>query len=96
MFQNVQQVQAFIRERGIQFVDFKMIDLRGRWKHLSIPAVRFTQDILENGIGFDGSNYGYALVEKSDMVFIPDITTAVVDPFAKADRKSTRLNSSHT
>ncbi|MDD7652944.1 MAG: type I glutamate--ammonia ligase [Candidatus Faecousia sp.] len=84
MFQNVQQVQAFIRERGIQFVDFKMIDLRGRWKHLSIPAVRFTQDILENGIGFDGSNYGYALVEKSDMVFIPDITTAVVDPFAKA------------
>lgn len=60
MFQNVRQVQEFIQEKGIQFVDFKMIDFRGRWKHLSIPAARFTEDILENGIGFDGSNYGYA------------------------------------
>ena len=84
MFQNVQQVQSFIREQGIQFVDFKMIDLRGRWRHLSIPAARFTEDTLESGIGFDGSNYGYACVENSDMVFIPDIATAVVDPFVKA------------
>lgn len=83
MFQNVQQVQTFIREQGIQFVDFKMIDLRGRWRHLSIPAARFTEDTLVSGIGFDGSNYGYAEVENSDMVFIPDISTAVVDPFVK-------------
>ena len=60
-----------------------MIDLRGRWKHLSIPAERFQEEILEHGIGFDGSNYGYAMVENSDMVFIPDISTAVVDPFVK-------------
>ena len=83
MFQNFQEVQDFIQEKEIQFVDFKMIDLRGRWKHLSIPAARLTEDTLENGIGFDGSNYGYAAVENSDMVFIPDITTAVVDPFVK-------------
>lgn len=81
MFQNIQQVRDFIRENGIEFVDFKMIDLRGRWRHLSIPAARFTEDTLKDGIGFDGSNYGYAMVENSDMVFIPDITTAVVDPF---------------
>lgn len=36
---------------------------------------------MEDGIGFDASNYGYAVVEKSDMVFIPDLDTAVVDPF---------------
>ena len=83
MFQDIKQVQAFIQEQGIQFVDFKMIDLRGRWRHLTIPAARFTEDILENGIGFDGSNYGYAMVENSDMVFIPDITTAVTDSFVK-------------
>ncbi len=83
MFQNVQQVQDFIRENGIEFVDFKMTDLRGRWKHLSIPAARFTEDTMTSGIGFDGSNYGYAMVEKSDMVFIPDLSTAVVDPFVK-------------
>lgn len=84
MFQNVQQIQDFIRQNGIEFIDFKMIDLRGRWKHLSIPAARFNEDIMTHGIGFDGSNYGYAQVERSDMVFLPDITTAVVDPFVKA------------
>lgn len=84
MFQNVQEVQDFIKREGIRFVDFKMIDLHGRWRHLSIPASRFQKDILVSGIGFDGSNYGYAAVENSDMVFIPDIQTAVVDPFVKA------------
>ena len=74
MFQNVQQIQDFIRQNGIAFLDFKMIDLRGRWKHLSIPAARFNEDIMTHGIGFDGSNYGYAQVERSDMVFLPDIT----------------------
>lgn len=84
MFHNIQQIQDFIKEQGIQFVDFKMTDLRGRWRHLSIPAARLTEDTLQSGIGFDGSNYGYAMVENSDMVFIPDISTAVVDPFVKA------------
>ena len=36
---------------------------------------------MKSGIGFDASNYGYAVVEKSDMVFIPDPDTAVIDPF---------------
>lgn len=83
MFQSVQEVQAFIKQEGIRFIDFKMIDLHGRWRHLSIPASRFNEDLLVSGIGFDGSNYGYAAVENSDMVFIPDIKTALVDPFVK-------------
>lgn len=49
MFQNVQQIQDFIRQNGIAFLDFKMIDLRGRWKHLSIPAARFNEDIMTHG-----------------------------------------------
>lgn len=72
---------GYCREEQIQMIDFKMIDLLGRWRHLSIPTNRFTPDTLKYGIGFDGSNYGFAPVEKSDMVFIPDITTAVHDPF---------------
>ncbi len=72
---------GYCRDEQIQMIDFKMIDLLGRWRHLSIPTNRFTPDTLEYGIGFDGSNYGFAPVEKSDMVFIPDITTAVHDPF---------------
>lgn len=62
-------------------VDFKMIDPIGRWRHLTIPVERFTPSILEEGIAFDGSSYSYLPVEKSDMVLIPDLTTAFMDPF---------------
>ena len=44
---------------------------------------RFGDSIFTQGIGFDGSNYGYAPIEKSDMVFIPDPDSAVSDPFAE-------------
>ena len=83
MFKDIKEVQNFIKEKGVRFVDFKMIDLKGRWKHLSIPAENFKPSIMEEGIGFDGSNYGYADVKNSDMVFIPDLKTAVIDPFVE-------------
>lgn len=75
-----EDVEALIEEHNIKMIDFKEIDLDGRWHHLSIPVERFTPTLLEKGIGFDGSSYGFLTVEKSDMVFIPDITTAFVDP----------------
>ena len=81
MFKTVEDVQKFCKKNDIKMIDFKMVDLIGRWKHLTIPAERFDDDTMKYGIGFDGSNYGYAPVEKSDMVFIPDISTATVDPF---------------
>ncbi|MBQ4595541.1 MAG: glutamine synthetase beta-grasp domain-containing protein, partial [Firmicutes bacterium] len=81
MFNSFKDVKNFIKDNKIKMVDFMMIDLNGRWRHLTIPADRFTEDTMKNGIGFDGSNYGFAPVEKSDMVFIPDISTAHMDPF---------------
>ena len=83
MFHSIQEVQKFIREEDIQFVDFKLIDMKGRFKHLCIPAERLSEETMKDGIGFDGSNYGYANVENSDMVFIPDLSSAVIDPFVK-------------
>jgi glutamine synthetase len=80
MFENYNQVQSFIKEKGIKIIDFKEIDLAGRWHHLSVPSERFTEELLEKGIGFDGSSYGFLTVEKSDMVFVPDIKSAFVDP----------------
>lgn len=82
MFQSVQAIQDFCQSSGVQMVDFKTVDLTGRWHHITIPAARFTEDTVRYGIGFDGSNFGYASVEKSDMVFVPDIATACMDPFA--------------
>ncbi|MBE6028826.1 MAG: type I glutamate--ammonia ligase [Clostridiales bacterium] len=83
MFNSVAEVQEFIKEYDIKMVDFKMVDLEGRWRHLSIPVERFTEDTMVEGIGFDGSNYGYAPIEKSDMVFIPNLKTAIFDKFSE-------------
>ncbi len=83
MFKSYDEVTAFCSQKKIQMIDFKMIDLLGRWRHLGIPIGRFTPDTLRYGIGFDGSNYGFAPIEKSDMVFIPNIATAVFDPFTE-------------
>ena len=79
----MEEVIRFIQEHEVRYIDFKMTDLRGKWKHLTIPAGNLNEDTMKYGIGFDGSNYGYAEVKKSDMVFIPDLSTAVLDPFAK-------------
>ncbi len=77
----VQDILQLIREKEIKMVDFKMVDINGQFRHVTIPVQNFTESTLTNGIGFDASNYGYALVEKSDMVFIPDLDSAIVDPF---------------
>ena len=83
MFKNINEIKKFIKANEVKFVDFKLVDLQGRFRHLSIPAERLTEQTMKDGIGFDASNYGYANVEKSDMVFIPDLKTAVLDPFSK-------------
>ena len=81
MAKTVQDILAIIKEHDIKMVDFKMVDINGQYRHVTIPAENFSEDTMTSGIGFDASNYGYAVVEKSDMVFIPDPDTAVIDPF---------------
>ncbi|MBR5870254.1 MAG: type I glutamate--ammonia ligase [Clostridia bacterium] len=81
MAKSVQDILNLIAENGIRMVDFKMVDINGQYRHVTIPAENFSEDTMKSGIGFDASNYGYAVVEKSDMVFIPDPDTAVIDPF---------------
>ena len=83
MSKTVQEIMEMIRKNDIKMVDFKMVDIHGQFRHVTIPAQDFTEDIMREGVGFDASNYGYAVVEKSDMVFIPDPDTAVVDPFCQ-------------
>ncbi len=76
-------IKKLCEEKQIRMIDFKMTDIDGRWRHITIPVERFGEETFTQGIGFDGSNYGYAPVEKSDMVFLPDPDTAYVDPFAE-------------
>lgn len=81
MFKTVKEVKEFCVEECVEFIDFKVIDLAGRWHHLTITPNMFDYKVMEDGIGFDGSSYGFLMVNKSDMVFIPDLSTAFIDPF---------------
>ena len=83
MAKSIQDIMNLIQEQGIKMVDFKMVDINGQYRHVTILAENFSEETMKNGIGFDASNYGYAVVEKSDMGFIPDPDTAVIDPFCE-------------
>ncbi|GBC84470.1 Glutamine synthetase [bacterium HR11] len=79
-----QEVIAFAREQGAAIVDLKFVDLLGTWQHASIPVQELTEDVFEEGIGFDGSSIrGFQHIHESDMILIPDPTTAVMDPICE-------------
>ncbi len=66
---------------GAQIVDFRFVDLPGVWQHFSIPAEDLSDDLFEEGIGFDGSSIrGFQLIQESDMLLVADPETAQMDP----------------
>jgi glutamine synthetase len=77
-------VLKLIRDEGIEIVDFRFCDLPGLMQHFSSPAHELTEEVFEDGLGFDGSSIrGFQEIQESDMILIPDPDTAVVDPFVK-------------
>ncbi len=81
MFQTFEQAQKYVLDNQIEMVDLKFCDLWGRWHHLTIPSSQFVPELMEKGIGFDGSAVGLKSVKAGDMVLVPDLGTAFVDPF---------------
>jgi glutamine synthetase len=75
-------LQKLIDEKGIQYIDFRFTDPLGTWHHFSHHINTFEMDVFEEGVGFDGSSIRcFQSIEASDMILIPDIETAFVDPF---------------
>ena len=71
-----------IKEHGVKFVDFRFTDTRGKEQHVSIPASRLSEDTFTDGQMFDGSSVaGWKGINESDMILMPDASTAVLDPF---------------
>ena len=64
MPEKVAEILAFCRENHIKLIDFKTVDLQGRWRHITIPAERFCEDTLRCGIGFDAAVCEEALHSK--------------------------------
>ncbi|MBI2082201.1 MAG: type I glutamate--ammonia ligase [Deltaproteobacteria bacterium] len=78
------EVLAFAKENKARIVDFKFIDLPGVWQHFSVPISELSESSFENGFGFDGSSIrGWQPIDASDMLIIPDPSTAVIDPFCQ-------------
>ncbi len=73
--------QVMEMAKGVQMVDLRFVDLPGTWQHFSIPATEFSEDIFEDGIGFDGSSIrGFQMIHESDMLLMLDPNTAFLDP----------------
>ena len=80
---------AWCKDEGIEIVDVRFVDLPGLMQHFSVPAHELTEDVFEEGFGFDGSSIrGFQEIQESDMLLMPDPNTAVIDPF----RQHTTLN----
>ena len=76
------QALKLAQERGARMVDLKFTDVFGLWQHFSVPLRAFDESAFEEGIGFDGSSIrGFQEINESDMLLIPDASTAVMDPF---------------
>src|SRR5215468_11559043 len=74
-----------IKAHNVQMIDLRFTDLPGTWQHFSVPPSAVDADAMSEGIGFDGSSIrGFQEIQESDMLVIPDSTTAFLDPFAEA------------
>ncbi|OII68659.1 MULTISPECIES: type I glutamate--ammonia ligase [unclassified Streptomyces] len=81
MFQNAEEVQKFIKDEDVKFVDVRFCDLPGVMQHFTIPASIF--DPAEE-LAFDGSSIrGFQAIHESDMALRPDLSTARMDPFRR-------------
>ena len=82
-------VVKLAREKNVQIVDLKFTDVPGTFQHFSIPASELAEDLFHEGIGFDGSSIrGFQQIHESDMMLVPDPTSAVVDPALKVPTMS--------
>ncbi len=77
------KILEMIKENDVKYVDYRFTDPRGKWQHLAMFAPAVNEDALTEGIFFDGSSIaGWKDISESDMILRPDLSTAVMDPFA--------------
>jgi glutamine synthetase len=79
----VEKVLEMIKEHEVKYVDFRFTDPRGKWQHLAHHVRTVDADLLTDGVMFDGSSIaGWKAINESDMTLMPDLSTAILDPFA--------------
>ncbi|MEC7599387.1 MAG: type I glutamate--ammonia ligase [Planctomycetota bacterium] len=78
------EVLAMCREKDVKAVDLRFTDFPGLSQHTTIPVTHLTEEMFEDGLGFDGSSIrGWQAINESDMLIVPQPDTAFVDPFSE-------------
>jgi glutamine synthetase len=79
-----QQVLEFATKNGVQQVDVRFADIPGLSHHITYPISELSEESFEAGFGIDGSSIrGWAAINESDMLLVPDAATAYLDPFSR-------------
>ena len=87
------EVLELAKKHKAVMVDLKFVDFPGTWQHFTIPIEELTDNVFTEGSGFDGSSIrGWQAINNSDMMVVPDPTTAVMDPFTSAPTLSMICN----
>src|SRR5712691_11205821 len=82
MTKNPKDVLDFIKKNDVKQLDLRFTDLPGVQQHVSYPISELDESTFEEGFGFDGSSIrGWAAINESDMLLIPDPGSAIIDPF---------------
>lgn len=80
---SVENVLNLLKTEEVQFVDLRFTDTKGKEQHVTIPTHQVDEDFFEDGKMFDGSSIaGWKGINESDMILMPDPTTALLDPFS--------------
>ena len=87
MSDDIKNVFKMIKENNVKYVDFRFTDPRGKWQHTAQSVGTVDEDMLTDGIMFDGSSIaGWKDINESDMTLLPDCSSAVMDPFAAQEQ----------
>jgi glutamine synthetase len=82
VFANPEELLRYLKDEDVKFVDVRFCDLPGVMQHFNTPVESFDDSIVTEGLAFDGSSIrGFQAIHESDMMLLPDVTTAFVDPF---------------
>lgn len=76
------KTQSLIKENNARWVDLRFTDTNGKEQHVTFPSHAMGPEAFEDGKMFDGSSiHGWKGIEASDMILMPDDSSAVMDPF---------------
>lgn len=76
------EVIQMAADQDVQYVDMRFTDVPGLQHHYTLPTSQLSEDVFSDGLGFDGSSIrGFQTIDASDMLLVPDPSTAIIDPF---------------